>query len=420
MAAVTAESSQPHPGMGFAQFVAMIACMMALIAAAIDSMLPGLPKIAHSLAVRDPNHQQLVVTAFLIGTGGAQLIYGPLADRYGRKPVLLSGLGLYVVFSAVAALAPTFGVLLIARLLQGIGAAAARVLPTSIIRDCYSGRRMAQVTSFAAIVFMAVPIMAPTLGQALLSVVSWRWLFGILAGLGAAVGIWVLVKLPETLRPQDRHEIQVNQLISMFGTVLRDRASLGYGLGITAIYAALFGFLNSAQQVFDKVFHHAALFPLVFALASGGIAAASFTNARLVRRLGTRRISHTAVIGFVLVTSLDALLALTGHQSMVTFSLLQVVMMFCFGLIAGNFSAMAMENMGHIAGSASSVQGFMAMVGGALIGFMVGQAFNSTVIPLTLGYCINGFLCLAAALYAERGRLFRAHEGPVVVHSEMI
>ncbi|MDB5440368.1 MAG: transporter, partial [Caulobacteraceae bacterium] len=223
-----------------------------------------------------------------------------------------------------------------------------------------------------------------------------------------------------TLKPEDRRPIQVSKLAAMFVTVLGDRASLGYGLGVTAIYAALFGFLNSAQQVFDKVFHHAALFPAVFALASAGIAAASFTNARLVRRLGTRRISHTAVIGFVAVTSLDAALALTGHQSMLVFSLLQVVMMFCFGLIAGNFSAMAMENMGHMAGSASSVQGFMAMVGGAGIGFIVGQAFNNTVIPLTLGYCASGLFCLAVTLWAEKGRLFRAHQSAGPIEIELI
>ena len=386
--------------------------MMALNALAIDSMLPALPAIGADLGVANENSRQWVVTAYLLGFGAAQLIYGPVADRFGRKSVLLFGVGVYVMFSLLATLAPTFETLILARIGQGLGSACPRVLAVSIVRDRYEGRTMARVMSFSFLVFLGVPILAPSLGQLIMLVGPWRWIFAGLGLIGVALIVWASLRLPETLKPEDRLPIQVKRLTSAYKTALTDRTAMGYTLAMTAITGALFGFINSSQQIFADVFDAEAVFPAVFALIAGGIAVASLVNARLVVRLGSRKISHTALIGFTTVSAVHAAVALSGHETLITFAVLQTLTMFCFGLIAGNFGAMAMETMGHIAGTAASIQGFISTVFGSLLGFAVGQQFNGTTVPMSLGFTVFGLTALALVLFAERGRLFRAHHAP--------
>ncbi len=386
--------------------------MMALNALAIDSMLPALPAIGADLGVANENSRQWVVTAYLLGFGAAQLIYGPVADRFGRKSVLLFGVGVYVMFSLLATLAPTFETLILARIGQGLGSACTRVLAVSIVRDRYEGRTMARVMSFSFLVFLGVPILAPSLGQLIMLVGPWRWIFAGLGLIGVGLIVWASLRLPETLKPEDRLPIQVKRLTSAYRTALTDRTAMGYTLAMTAITGALFGFINSSQQIFADVFDAEAAFPAVFALIAGGIAVASLVNARLVVRLGSRKISHTALIGFTTVSAVHAAVALSGHETLITFAVLQTLTMFCFGLIAGNFGAMAMETMGHIAGTAASIQGFISTVFGSLLGFAVGQQFNGTTVPMSLGFTVFGLTALALVLFAERGRLFRAHHAP--------
>lgn len=400
--------------LGFVEFVCLIALMMALNALAIDSMLPALPHIGADLKVATDNDRQWVVTAYLLGFGGAQLFYGPLADRFGRKPVLLFGVGVYVMFSLLATLAPTFETLIMARVGQGLGSACTRVLAVSIVRDRYEGRTMARVMSFSFLVFLGVPILAPSLGQMIMLVGPWRWIFAGLGLIGVGLIVWASLRLPETLKPEDRLPIQVKRLTAAYKIALTDRTAVGYTLAMTAITGALFGFINSSQQIFADVFHAEAAFPAIFALIAGGIAVASIVNARLVVKLGSRRISHTALIGFTSIAAIHAVVAISGHESIWTFAVLQTLTMFCFGLIAGNFGSMAMETMGKIAGTAASIQGFVSTIVGSLLGFAVGQQFNGTTIPMSVGFTVFGLVALGWVLFAERGRLFRAHHAPVV------
>jgi len=400
--------------LGFVEFVCLIALMMALNALAIDSMLPALPHIGDDLGVANANSRQWVVTAYLLGFGGAQLIYGPLADRFGRKPVLLVGVGLYVVFSLLATLAPTFDMLILARIGQGLGSACTRVLAVSIVRDRFEGRTMARVMSFSFLVFLGVPILAPSIGQMIMLVGPWRWIFAGLGLVGVGLIVWASLRLPETLKPEDRLPIQMRRLASAYRVAVTDRTAVGYTLAMTAITGALFGFINSSQQIFADVFDAEAAFPAIFALIAGGIAVASLVNARLVVKLGSRRISHTALIGFTAISAIHAAVAIGGHESIWTFAVLQTLTMFCFGLIAGNFGAMAMETMGHIAGTAASIQGFVSTIVGSLLGFAVGQQFNGTTVPMAAGFTVFGLIALVCVLFAERGRLFRAHHLPPV------
>ncbi|WP_235519469.1 MULTISPECIES: multidrug effflux MFS transporter [unclassified Caulobacter] len=397
----------PHPGMGFGQFVALIAAMMATNALAIDSMLPALPHIGEALGIHDPNARQWVITSYLLGFGVAQLVYGSLADRYGRKPVLMVGLTLYTLFAALCAFSTSFEMLLIARFLTGLGAASTRVLAVSIVRDCYAGRQMARVMSLAFIVFLATPVIAPSLGQAIMLFASWRWIFGVLSIFGLIVIAWAAIKLPETQHPEDRIPISVAGVTSAFKIALTDRIAMGYTLAAALVLSGLFGFLNSAQQVFVDVLGAGDIFPLIFAGIAGAMAVSSLLNSRIVERLGMRKVSHWALIGFIGVAAAHAVVAMTGHETLWTFALMQAAMMFCFGLVMSNFGAIAMEPLGHVAGAAASIQGFITTIGGALCGFVIGQLFDGTTVPLTLGFTGFGLAGLLMVLATEKGKLFQ-------------
>ncbi len=393
--------------MSFTQFIGLIAALMATNALAIDSMLPALPVIAHSLGLSAANQQQWIVTAYLLGFGAAQILYGPLSDRFGRRAPLLVGLVIYACASVVAAQATTLEVLLFARVIQGLGSAATRVLAVSVVRDCYVGSRMAQVMSFSFIVFLAVPIIAPSVGQVVMLFGPWQSIFYGLAIFSSGVAIWLAVKLPETLHADDRLPIEVRRVLKAYRITLTDRLAVGYMLAMMMMLGGLFGFINSAQQIFAQVLGAPQLFTTVFALVASCMALSSLLNARIVQRVGTRRVSHVALCGFITCGVLHSLIAAAGYETLWTFAMLQAGTMFCFGLVASNFGSLAMGPLGHVAGTASSVQGFVTTFGGAAIGFLIGQSFDGTVLPLTIGFSCTGLAALAFVAFAENGRLFR-------------
>jgi len=318
-----------------------------------------------------------------------------------------------VVCGLAAAFAPGFAWLIFARVMQGVGAAGAQVLSVSIVRDCYAGRRMAQVNSLSFMVFLAAPIFAPSIGQLVLLIAPWQAIFIGLAVYGALVAGWIAWRLPETQAAGDRRPIAWGEVSAALRLTLTNRMSLGYTLATTALFGSWLGFINSAQQVFADVFFVPRLFPLIFASCSICMALAALTNSRLVERLGMRKLAHSALLGFAVVAFAQAGMAVSGHDNLLVFSLLQSAMMLCFGLLAGNCGAISMEPLGHIAGTAASVQGFISTLGAALIGFFIGQSFNFTLVPLSLGFCVCSLAGILAVLAAERGRLFR--QGPASV-----
>jgi DHA1 family bicyclomycin/chloramphenicol resistance-like MFS transporter len=405
------------PGMPFGLFVTFIAALMAVTPLGIDSMLPALPNIGHALGVTNENHQQWVIAIYVFGFGSAQIVYGPLSDRYGRKPILVVSLSLFAAMSIVAGLSKSFEALLAARLFQGISGAAGRVLTISVVRDCYSGRQMARVMSTAFMVFLAVPVLAPSLGQFVMLFGSWRLIFFFLAAFALLVCAVLGFSLRETLHPEYRRPLSVRNIGQAMQRTLTERSALGYTLAITLVFGALMGFINSVQQIFQDIFHAPNRFPLVFAGVGLSMGVAAFINSRIVERLGTRKVSHSALLGMIVVSGVHSLVAATGHETMLSFAIFQFATMFAFGLLGSNFGSMAMENVGEIAGTASSVQGFISTCGGALLGLVVGQSFNGTVLPLTLGFFVLGTLSLGVVLITERGKLFRAHHGtPVAFH----
>ncbi|WP_026613992.1 multidrug effflux MFS transporter [Ensifer aridi] len=396
-------------GLTKVQFIALMAMLMSINAISIDIMLPGLQEIGASLGVIDENDRQYVISAYLIGMGCAQLFFGPLSDRFGRKAPLLGGLGLYGVCALAIVFVPTFSALLALRFVQGIGAAATRVVTVSIVRDVFGGRQMAEIMSLVMMVFMIVPVIAPSIGQLIMLFSEWHMIFVVITLFAAAVAASVALRLRETLAPAHRRAFTAKVIANGFRIVLTNRLALFYTLATSVLLGALFGFVNSAQQILVGVYGLGIWFPAVFAAFAGMMALASFTNSRLVQRFGMRALSHAALLGFALASFVWMSVSLMGPLSLPLFIVLHGAAMFQFGLIAANFNAMAMEPLGHVAGTASSVLGFTQTIGGALIGALIGQAFDGSVTPLAVGFFTVGVVALACVLIAEGGRLFKPH-----------
>jgi DHA1 family bicyclomycin/chloramphenicol resistance-like MFS transporter len=397
----------PQFKLGEGEFVFMMAMTMALQALAIDSMLPALGAISHDLGVADPNKRQLIVGAFLIAAGVSSLIPGSLADRYGRRPVLFGALMCYAVFAIGCAAAQSFGQLLTMRVLQAVGSSALIVMPAAIIRDRFGGDRMARALSTVSVIFMIVPMLAPSFGQAVMLFASWRWIFGGMALMAMVMMAWAWRRLPETLHPDYRQPIVPRAIVRNMALSARNRASIGYVVGSSMVMAGLYGYINSAQQLVAEHFGAGKWFPLLFAVSAGSMAIASFTNSRIVERFGARRVSHAAVLAFIAISSLQVWQAASGDETLAQFMPLMTLNMMMVGFIGANFGSIAMQPFAEIAGAASSFQSFTRMVVGAVLGALIGQAFDGTALPLALALLAGGIISLLLVLYSEHGKLFR-------------
>jgi DHA1 family bicyclomycin/chloramphenicol resistance-like MFS transporter len=404
--------SSSHRPMGFPEFVLVIASIMALNPFAMDMMLPALPNIAATFHITVANRPQAVLSAFLIGFGVGQFIMGPLSDRFGRRPVLIDGMALYCIASVLAITASSFEMLLLARVLQGIGTSATRVIATSIVRDCYAGRRMASVMSLAMMVFIAVPVIAPSIGQAVMLLTQWRGIFIVLMLYGVLALIWSALRMPETLAVSERKSLAPRDVLSAFRQTVTNRQTLGYALAAGGVQGSLFAYVFSSQQIFTEIYGLGRYFPLAFAAIAVGIAIAGFLNARFVGRVGMRVISHGALVGFVTVAGI-LLLAAKLHMLPLALSMaLSALMMFGFGLMIANFTSLAMEPQGHIAGTASSLYGSITTLLGIGIGTTIGQDYDGTLVPFATGFFLCTLASLAVVLVTEKGRLFKARQMP--------
>ena len=393
----TIETSMP----GRREFVVLMAALMASNALAIDAMLPALPAIGEALGVAEDNRRQLVITFYLFGFGAAQLAYGPLADRFGRKPLLIGAMLLYAVFGALAGIAGSMNLLLAARFAQGVAAAGTRVLVVAIVRDRFHGPAMAQIMSLVMIVFMIVPVLAPAFGQGVLAIGTWRHIFIGLAVYGLLLALWGGTRIPETLPVEARRPLSARAIGSAVAETLRVRASLGNTIASTLAFGGLFAFIGSIQQIVFDVFGRPELIGLVFACIAGPMAASSYANSRLVMRLGPRRLLLAALATFTIFAAAHLAVILVHGETIWGFVALQALTMACFGLVGANAGALAMAPLGHIAGTASAVQGLVTTVGGALIGLAIGQLFDGTTVPMVAGFAVCGALAVLAALWAN-------------------
>src|ERR1700694_2894231 len=309
------EFSGAAKAIGFREFVAMAAALMATQAIAVDTMLPSRPTIAAALGLRNENHSQWIVTAYVVGVGCGQLFWGLFSDRYGRRPVLLIGLSVYVLAAVLTGLSTSFVTLLAWRFAHGL-AAASVVVSRSVIRDLYSGRYMARVMSLTFIVFLTVPVLAPSLGQLILWLSPWRYVFLIFGVFAAAVFLWVLLRLPETLHPEYRLTLTSDHIVHAAGLVLGNRTSLWYTLAMTVMFGSILAYVGMVQQIFEDVFHRPGLMPAIFALCASSMGVTAFLNSRIVERVGMRIISHFGLLVFISITAAHVLIAALGLENL--------------------------------------------------------------------------------------------------------
>ena len=391
---------------GAREMTAMLAALMALNSFAIDAMIPALPEIGQSLHVIHENDRQLVVIAYFIGFASTQLAWGPLADRFGRKPIMAAGVGLYGVFALLCAFAPSFPVLIGGRVLMGASAAASRVLVVAMVRDLFEAEAMARVMSLVFMTFMLVPVLAPNIGQLILLFATWRAIFAVLAIYSVVMIIWPALRLPETLHPEFRRPLKWRAMVEAIVATIRDKQSRGYTLAVTVSFSGLVAYISSIQQIVFESFHEGRFIGLVFALIAAPMALASYLNSRVVGHFGLRRVGHSAALAMVLITAVHSAFVVAGLETLPLFILFQGLTMASFAFTSSNLGTLAMEHMAAIAGTASSVQGMVGTIGAAAIGYAIGQQFDGTPLPFVVGTA----LCAAGGFFlivlTEPKRLF--------------
>jgi MFS transporter, DHA1 family, multidrug resistance protein len=391
---------------GEKELVVMMASLMALNALAIDSMLPAFPRMVKGLGLTDANHIQYVISVFMAGTGIGALFHGPLSDRYGRKPVMLFAVLASAIFSLACSISASFEMLLAMRFCHGLAAAAMSVLVASIIRDRFSGDAMAKRMSTIFLIFMIVPIIAPTMGAFVLTFAGWRTIFDIMAFMAIASAIWVYRRLPETLLPENVIPIEPHALAKAWRKVVLHRVSAGYMLGAGIVQGALFGYLNSSQQTFEHVFDAADFFTYGFAIVAIGIAVSNYSNSRIVERFGARRVSQAALLTFIVLGLMQLAAAWLAPKSLSLYLLFLTANMAMVGFIGSNFSSIAMTPFGDVAGAASSFQTFVRTMLAASIGALIGQQVTNSVMPVAIGFVGCGAIALLLVLWGESGKLF--------------
>lgn len=378
--------------------------IMAVTALAIDMMLPafGIMKPDFDLA-ESSNALAPVVTFFLLGLGLAGLIWGPLSDVLGRKRILYAGLAIYVIAAIGAALSPSLVWLFAFRFLGGIGAAGPRVVALALIRDVYEGEAMAKAMSYIMAVFIAVPIIAPTLGSLILVVGSWQLVFLGIAAFGIIVGVWSF-RLPETLAPDYRIPLRMGRLLSAAGYVFRNRLTMGLTLARTAVFGFFASYLASSQVIIDQVFGLGAWFPIIFGGSAAIIGIGMLTNARLLEAIPLRRLLRLIAFGYVAATAVFAAIAWTtgGTPPFSLFLAGLLPILLCHALLIPNFHAAAMIPMGAVAGTASAITGTIATLGGATIGALIDASFDGTIIPLATAGLIGATIALLFYFQADR------------------
>lgn len=405
MSAQSPQSSSSS-SLGFAESVTLLAVLISLVALSTDAMMPALQDIGDDLGNRDHNANQLVIIMLFLGLGLGQLIYGPLSDSYGRKRPIYVGLGIFSIGCLLSVLSWDFQSMLLGRFLQGLGAAGPRIVTVALIRDQHEGRAMARIMSVIMAVFIIVPAIAPALGQSILLVAHWRAIFLSFLGLAIISGLWFAIRQRETLAADDRIPFSGARILSGLKDCLSHRIALGYILTAGFIFSAFVAYLSTAQQIFQKQYELEELFPIYFAVLALAIGTGSLINARLVMHFGMRSLSWRALIvmtGLSFLFSAYALLT-GGTPPLLLYMGFFMLIFVCLGLLFGNFNALAMEPLGHIAGLASAVIGSLTTLMSLVLGGLVGQAYNGTVIPLVVSFAVMGCAAIGAMIWAERGR----------------
>jgi DHA1 family bicyclomycin/chloramphenicol resistance-like MFS transporter len=390
-------------GPGYREFVTLMAVMISITALSIDMMLPALPEIGRDLRVGHANDVQLIVTVLLFGMGIGQLLFGPLADSFGRKPVIISGFVIFIIGCLLSVFSNRFEVMIVGRMIQGIGTGGPRTAIIALVRDQYGGRAMARIMSVVMAIFIVVPAVAPAVGQAVLLTMGWRAIFGVLMIQGLVALTWFAIRQPETLSRDDRIPFSGSRILDAALGVCKNRLSMGYTLASGFIAGVLMSYLSSAQQIFQEVYGLGREFPIYMAALALFVGGASFVNSRIVMRFGMRALSYRAVLLFVFLTTIY--LAFTYQMGGRTALWLMMVFFapsfFCMGILFGNLSAIAMAPLKHMAGIGAAIIGSLSNFISSSIGALVGRCYEGSVLPLASGFVILGILTAIAMRWSD-------------------
>ena len=402
---------KPSNPLGMFEFVTLLAMMTSILALSIDAMLPALGEITKDLKLANPNDAQLVVSAMFLGFAIGQIIAGPLADSFGRKPVIYGGYVIFIAGCLVSMTASSFTLMLAGRVLQGLGASAPRIVSIALVRDCHEGRAMARIMSIVMAVFILVPAIAPAIGQGVMLVAHWRFIFALLLVMALIAFVWFAVRQPETLAIEARRPFNPGEIFRGIMEIMNFRATTGYTVAAGIIFGAFLGYLSSAQQVFQEVYKTAEWFSLYFGCAALAIGAASIFNSNVVMRFGMRYMTWRAMVALTMISAgyLLAVLIYGGIPPFWTFMAWLLSSFFCVGILFGNFNALAMEPVGHMAGLGAAIVGSLSTLISLPLGWIIGASFSGTVTPLVSGFAVMGILSLAVMWWTEKG----SGEGPV-------
>ncbi|WP_422104065.1 multidrug effflux MFS transporter [Winogradskyella sp.] len=382
------------------EFVVLMAALMSIVALSIDAVLPALPKIGDYLSVSNPIENPKLITSIFLGLGIGQLIFGPLSDSFGRKPIVYVGFILFIVASIICVTTKSFEMMLFGRVLQGIGLACPRTMCIAMIRDTYEGDYMAKIISIVVMVFILVPVVAPTLGQYLMNHYNWQFIFTFNLIFGLLIMIWFWFRQPETLK--DKYRIPYRLMIFKTGTVqfFRIKSAVIYTLLSGFITGSFMVYLSTSQQIFEKQYDLADEFPLIFASLAISVGLATFFNSQLVVKFGMKRIVHIAMWSFIITSLVFIVLFNSGHNpSIEVLILFFALQFFTIGFLFGNLRALAMEPMGHIAGIGSALNGFISTVMAVPIADYIGQYVVNSVTPLFVGFLVCGIISLVLFYY---------------------
>jgi len=381
------------------EFVAIMALLMSLVALSIDGILPALTVIGNDLGVTDTKDHQLLITMIFLGLGFGQLIFGPLSDSYGRKPVIYMGFLVFAVASIICVNTNSYEVLISARILQGIGLASPRTLSIAMIRDSYEGDYMAKVMSFIVMIFILIPIVAPTLGQFLMLAYNWQAIFNVQLGLGILVIVWFWKRQPETLALSNRIPFRTATLISGFKEFFKQKQAVAFTLISGFITGSFMVYLSTTQYIFEVQYDLGEDFPLIFASLAVGVGFATYLNGVFVVRIGMKRIALVSLAAYSLSSLLYVVLFFNQLNPPLWVLLIFFALQFTsVGFLFGNLRALAMQPIGHIAGVGVAINGFISTVMGVLIAQVIGAYVNTTVWPLFLGFTGCGFASMVIFL----------------------
>ncbi|WP_296385641.1 multidrug effflux MFS transporter [Winogradskyella sp.] len=387
------------------EFVVLMAALMSIVALSIDAVLPALPIIGDYLNVSNPLDNPKLITTIFLGLGFGQLLFGPLSDSFGRKPIVYAGFILFIIASIICITAKSFEMMLFGRVLQGIGLAAPRTMSIAMIRDSYEGDYMAKIISIVVMVFILIPVIAPTLGQFLMNHYHWKFIFTFTLAFGILVILWFWLRQPETLN--DKYRIPYRLSIFKTGTIqfFKIKSAVIYTLLSGFITGSFMVYLSTSQQIFEKQYDLAEEFPLIFASLAISVGLATFMNSQLVVKYGMKRIVHISMISFILISLVFIALYHSGNnpsiEILITFFALQF---FTIGFLFGNLRALAMQPMGHIAGIGSALNGFISTVMAVPIANYIGSFITDSVTPLFVGFLICGLISIIL-FYSNSNRI---------------